>query len=145
MPRRVKDVHFETIQREMAFPEEKVRSYGIHLDPKGSTHLFSDGNRPLPFIFVYGEARWCILEQLNRLNVVRMGMRADDQIDVRDCQLKLLEALRNRVEKSAVARVDQHPGGAVNKIGIAVIVGHGLPNKGMQVFEYFHTFCFAPL
>ena len=42
------------------------------------------------------------------------------------------------VEQSAVARVDQYPGGAVNEIGIAVVGGHGLPNKGMQVFEYFH-------
>jgi len=49
------------------------------------------------------------------------------------------------VEQSAVARVNQHPGGAVNKIGIAVVGGHGLPNKGMKVVEYVHNFCFSPL
>jgi hypothetical protein len=43
------------------------------------------------------------------------------------------------VEQSAVARVYQHPEGAVNEIGIAVVGGHGLPNKGMKVFEYFHN------
>ena len=49
------------------------------------------------------------------------------------------------VEQSAVARVNQHPGGAVNEIGIAVVGGHRLPNKGMKVVEYVHNFCFSPL
>lgn len=49
------------------------------------------------------------------------------------------------VEQSAVARVNQHPGGAVNKIGIAVVGGHGLPNKGMKILEYVHNFCFSPI
>ena len=138
MPRRVKDVHFKTINRKVAFPEEEIRHHGIHIDSKGSTHLFSDGGRPVPFIFMYSEARRYIFEQLNRLDVVRMGVGADYQINVRDCQPQLLEALRNMVEQSAVARVDQHPGGAVNEIGIAVVGGHGLPSKGMQVVEYFH-------
>ena len=66
-------------------------------------------------------------------------MCADYQIDVRDCQPQLLEALYNMVEQFAVARVYQHPGRAVDEIGIAVIDGHGLPNKGMEVIEYFHN------
>ena len=49
------------------------------------------------------------------------------------------------VEQSAVTRVYQHPAGAVNEIGIAVVGGHGLPNKGMKVFKYFHNLCFNPL
>ena len=69
--------------------------------------------------------------------MVRMGVGADDQIDVRDCQPQRLEALLNMVEQSAVTRVYQHPAGAVNEIGVAVVGGHGLPNKGMQVVEYF--------
>ena len=40
-----------------------------------------------------------ILEQLNRLNVVRMGVGADNQIDVADGQVQLLETLLNMVEQ----------------------------------------------
>ena len=65
-------------------------------------------------------------------------MRADDQIDIRDCQPQLFEALCNMIEQFAMARVYQHPGGAVNEIGIAVVGGHGLPNKGMKVVKDFH-------
>ena len=70
--------------------------------------------------------------------MVRMGVGADYQIDVADRQVQLFEALHNMVEQSAVARVYQHPGGAVNEIGIAVVGGHGLPDKGMKIFKYFH-------
>jgi hypothetical protein len=40
-----------------------------------------------------------------------------------------------------VAGVYQHPGGTVDEIGIAVVGGHGLPNKGMKFVEYFHSGC----
>ena len=48
-------------------------------------------------------------------------------------------------EQSAVTRVYQHPGRAVNEIGIAVVGSHGLPNEGIKVVEYVHNICFTPL
>ena len=60
-----------------------------------------------------------------------MGVGADYQIDVCDCQSQLLEALRNMVEQICYGPGLSAPGRAVNEIGIAVVGGHGLPHKGM--------------
>jgi hypothetical protein len=49
------------------------------------------------------------------------------------------------VEQSAVTWINQHPAGSVDKIGIAVVGSHGLPNEGVKITEYIHNFCFSPL
>jgi hypothetical protein len=42
------------------------------------------------------------------------------------------------IKKFAVAGIDQDPGWTVNQIGIAVVGGHRLPDKCMQISDDFH-------
>jgi hypothetical protein len=70
--------------------------------------------------------------------MIRMGMGADDKVYIRNCQAQLFEPLFHMAKKFAVAGIDQDPGGAVNEIGITVVRGHRLPDKGMQIISDFH-------
>jgi len=65
-------------------------------------------------------------------------MGADDQTYIGYCQSQLFEPQFHMAKQSAVARIDQDPGRAVNEIGIAIVVGHRLPDKGMQIIGDFH-------
>ena len=67
-----------------------------------------------------------------------MGVGADDEIQVFNSQAQLVQTGLDMAKHGLMTRIDQHPGGTVNKVGIAIVGTHGLPQKSMQIVGYLH-------
>jgi hypothetical protein len=65
--------------------------------------------------------------------MIRVTVGADDGIDIFNAQVELCQPPLHMLEEPPVARIDQDPTFAINEKGVAVVGGHGLPDKGMQI------------
>jgi hypothetical protein len=65
--------------------------------------------------------------------MVGMGMGTYDQFDIFKSEFQFHQSFLHVVKQVAVARIDEHSGGTVNQIGVAIIGGHGFPDKGVKI------------
>jgi hypothetical protein len=74
-----------------------------------------------------------------------MTVRANDQVDGVGGDSQRVQTSLDVIEQRPVTGVDQDALWAVDKIGVAIVAGHRLPEKCVEVVVDFHTVCSLPM
>ena len=79
------------------------------------------------------------LEELNSLDVIRVGMGAYDQPDVIKVDSTPQKTVLHMIKEFAVTGVDEHAGGSIDQIAVAIVGGRRPPDKSMHVIGNLHV------
>jgi len=120
---------------EVPFLQEEVWLKAIQLHGWG---VRPDKVFDKPIFFVAYSHKCWFFKHLHRLQVVRMAVGDNHQINLIRGEAQICQSLPHMAEKMSVAGVDQDFLRPIDKIRIAIIGGDIAPDEGMEVIRHFH-------
>ncbi len=127
-------------QMELSFPEIKIDSKWRH----GLSHHLKKEFPILPevalFLAVHRDLNRFILEGLETLKMVRMGMGDDDQIDLFWRNPVSFHLVKEIVDVTGMTGIDENSHLSPDHVGVAIVLIRIKPHVGIEVVFNLHRF-----